>query len=334
MLRLKLNIDKLTTEMLDRVPDDYWKSETTTFLDPAAAGGQILTAIEDRLRQYGHSDENISRRVFGYFKSKFYLKIAKKRNNLVGDLNVTKFLENPMKHFNVIIGNPPFQKNQSNPNAKGKGLWPKFWEKSLNQADIVCMISPTSWMTPTGTPITHNGKRLRLWDVFDNYTSYANVDTVKEHFPGVGSSFGYIFVDKSGSDGLKFSTPLSKIWQDVRFRPVSNTKMDEISKHISTENNIQSIAELSHAGRSRGKSRLILQRNSSPNQMEKKSWIIDADVDHYDRYDDSNYIFIHTDEPERVLNRLLETKDVWCVQNFGLRWSGYLSMHALKYIKL
>ena len=334
MLRVKLEFDELINEMLDKIPEDYWKSENATFLDPAAAGGQILTAIENRLRKYGHSDENISNRVSGYFKSKFYSEIAKNRNKLVSNRNVARFLEEPMKHFDVIIGNPPFQKNQKNPNAKGKGLWPKFWEKSLEHADKIILITPSTWISASGTKIRYKNKSQKLWDIFDQYSSYADVDNVQRHFPKIGSSFGYVYVDKSGSDGLKFSNPLPKIWQDVGFRPTYTTNMDEIAKNLCMENNLQSISEFSHTGRSRGKSRVVIQRNSSPNQIEQKSWIIDAERDYTERFDNDNYIFIHTDEPERVLNRLLEIKNIWTVQSTGLRWNGYISAPALKYIKL
>jgi hypothetical protein len=331
MLRLKLNIDKLTTEMLDRVPDDYWKSETTTFLDPAAAGGQILTAIEDRLRQYGHSDENISRRVFGYFKSKFYLKIAKKRNNLVGDLNVIKFLKDPMKHFDVIIANPPYQDSST---KTLKGLWPAFWEKSLNQSDIVCMITPTTWINPAGTSIFHNGEKKRLWEVFEQYKSYADIDNVAEHFGSVGSSFGYVIVDKRSKQGLEFSGGISEIWKSKKCRPQDKSSLSEIENHIHDTNNIDSIStKICRTGKSIGCKRIAIQMLASPNQVVDRIYKIDESEDVSHKYRNDNHIFIHTDDIERVYDALIRHKNIWSVQG-KLRWTAYNSMQALKMLKI
>ena len=64
--RLKFNIEVLVEEILDQIPEHVWLGDTTTFLDPAIGGGQFVVAIERRLRKYGHSSENIAKRVFGY----------------------------------------------------------------------------------------------------------------------------------------------------------------------------------------------------------------------------------------------------------------------------
>lgn len=69
--RLKFPIEPLVVQMLDQLPEDVWKSTTTTFLDPAMGGGQFLVEIQRRLRAAGHSDDNISERMYGCEKTFF-----------------------------------------------------------------------------------------------------------------------------------------------------------------------------------------------------------------------------------------------------------------------
>ena len=54
--RMKFEIEALVEEMLDQLPETVWTSNSTTFFDPAIGGGQFVRAIEQRLRERGHSD--------------------------------------------------------------------------------------------------------------------------------------------------------------------------------------------------------------------------------------------------------------------------------------
>ena len=69
LIRLRADLDELVEEMLDLLPQKYFKSKTATFLDPAMGSGQFVSAIEKRLRDNGHDDENIAKRVYGFEKS-------------------------------------------------------------------------------------------------------------------------------------------------------------------------------------------------------------------------------------------------------------------------
>ena len=62
--RLKFEINPLIEEMLGKIPEEMFTSSDTTFADLQMGGGQFMVAIIDKLRSYGHSDENISQRVF------------------------------------------------------------------------------------------------------------------------------------------------------------------------------------------------------------------------------------------------------------------------------
>lgn len=155
--RLKFEISPLVKEMLDQLPSAVWSSSTTTFLDPSMGGGQFLVEIERRLRASGHSDENISARVFGCEKNKLRVNYAKNNKKLVSkNLHISNFLNQDwgdMK-FDVIVGNPPYQSDGKLSRLGSRGetsLWPSFVTKSLESlkpSGYLAMIHPTSWRKP------------------------------------------------------------------------------------------------------------------------------------------------------------------------------------------
>ena len=112
--------------------------------------------------------------------------------------------------FSVVIGNPPFQSSANVVDSVYVSLWTRFWSKAFSLVEskgVVSLITPTTWMAPTGDLKRQeevNGHD-RLWNVFSDYTSVADVDSVEKHFPGVGSSFGRVLVDTEGTDGLSFT---------------------------------------------------------------------------------------------------------------------------------
>lgn len=190
----------LVKVILDDLPESFWVSDSTTFFDPAIGGGQFVSEIERRLRTYGHSDENIHKRVFGFEHSMFLINTAVNMHKLVGQYvkkSYEKYLEmeeNTMK-FDVVIGNPPYQ------DAKGQNtLYPKFYAKAVKLVKtdgVVAMITP-----PAIIP--------GLWGVKDPdgikmpdpiaIEKLVVGDKVKKHFNGVASEFCYFILRNAKSD--------------------------------------------------------------------------------------------------------------------------------------
>ena len=155
IFRLKMEIASLVNEMVSKLPDTLFLSDSTTFLDPSMASGQYVAAIEQRLRKHGHSDENIKSRVFGVEKNMLRVNYAIKKNKLVGTYSVDKndvpsILICNMK-FDCIVGNPPYQRKVGP--TKSEPIWQLFVEnsiKTLVDGGYLCFVHPSGWRNVDG----------------------------------------------------------------------------------------------------------------------------------------------------------------------------------------
>lgn len=209
LTRATIEIKVLVDEMLDKLPKEIWVSDTSTFLDPAMGGGQFVIEIERRLHEVGHSDENISSRVFGYEKNILVVNTVVSKNKLLGQYSVADFLskETNMK-FDVVVGNPPFQ--DGNRKDEASKLWPQFVKNSYEiSADngFIAMICPNNWMQPTADIGKGDSKKsVNIFsDIFKkNNLLYANIDSnnlQKTFFQGVGSTFSYFILQRCAYTG-------------------------------------------------------------------------------------------------------------------------------------
>jgi len=154
IFRLKMEIASLVNEMVSKLPETLFLSDSTTFLDPSMASGQYVAAIEQRLRTHGHSDENIKSRVFGVEKNMLRVNYAIKKNKLVGTYSVDKndvpsILICNMK-FDCIVGNPPYQNGTDKNSGSSDKLWMEFVKKSilsLEKNGYMCIVHPIGWRT-------------------------------------------------------------------------------------------------------------------------------------------------------------------------------------------
>lgn len=146
--RLKFDIIELANEMLDQLDPSLFERKDTTFLDPAIAGGQMLRAVEDRLRACGHTDENISKRVFGVYENLLHIGFARKKNNLACQIIDHNIITEKGMKFDVTIGNPPFSLvNKKGGRGRGKDLYPDFYRNAITNSDVVAMIMPNTQQT-------------------------------------------------------------------------------------------------------------------------------------------------------------------------------------------
>jgi type I restriction-modification system DNA methylase subunit len=210
--RIKFDIDALVNDILDQFPIKTWKSTTTTFLDPAIGGGQFIRDIEKRLRDAGHSDENIAGRVYGCESSKLNVQYAKNKQfarnkyKLVATLSVGDFLKTDfgIMRFDNVVGNPPFQNGDTD--SGNFVLWPQFVKKAhrlLSDDGILAMITPQTWASNRLVPSDRSqiAATIRRDVLSRGYVKHVDF-SIGKYFPGVGSTFSYFILENKKQDKL------------------------------------------------------------------------------------------------------------------------------------
>jgi hypothetical protein len=182
--RLKFDIGELIEEQFSKFPIYIWESENTTFCDLQMGGGQFIQKIVEWLRKFGHSDENIRRRVFGFSENPFYLGYVMSNPFLIGTFGVYK--EDINMKFNVIVSNSPYQ-IQVGPN-KTEPIWDKFVKKSFEltkDGGYISLIHPAGWRNVSG----------RFTDIRDlllsNQLEYLSIHNEKDGLKVFGAETRY-----------------------------------------------------------------------------------------------------------------------------------------------
>lgn len=220
--RLKFDINTVVDQILDQLPTSIWISTTTTFLDPAIGGGQFVSKIEQRLRDAGHSDENIASRVFGYEDNEIRINYAVNKHKLKGNYAVKKFIEEKIDmKFSAVVGNPPYSLagNKTSKKGRAKNLYPDFYKKAVEIADTVAMIVPDTHRQhiPFNNFIRKNTNKILPIDdsVFD-----------------VNISTWCLIKDNSGTNVDHIE------WADLHEIPEQKVKWAKGKINVTTENNL------------------------------------------------------------------------------------------------
>ena len=176
--RLKTNMDGLVNQILDRIDPKYFESKESTFADPSMGGGQFIKAVEERLREHGHSDANISKRVTGFAENLLDIGWAKQTHGLVGNLTTDEYLEKEMK-FTVTLGNPPFseiaQGVEGAKITKQNPIYHRFFEKAAECSEVVAMICPKTEYAKRGFIVEYNSLINKHAQVIKDCSEYFNV---------------------------------------------------------------------------------------------------------------------------------------------------------------
>ena len=186
--RLKFDLSELANEMLDELPVSLFESKTTTFYDPSIGGGQFIKAVEERLKEYGHSDSNINKRVYGTAETLLDIGFARSKNELLATITTEDLTESDMK-FDVPLGNPPFQTpGDKEKKARKYNLWSEFTTSWMGrEPKHMAFVLPDGW-TASGSPIFEEMRDFGLRKV--------NIGECGRHFPGIGIGFTYVILER------------------------------------------------------------------------------------------------------------------------------------------
>jgi tRNA1(Val) A37 N6-methylase TrmN6 len=210
-----------------------------TVLDPSCGRGEFLVGIAKRMMAAGNND--VLSHLYAADTSNLNLQVTKKRlehlarthgtqstlefSNLIHYNDVKElFTSIGDMRFDVIIGNPPFQRNDIA--AKRWTLWEPFVEKSLETADHVAMVVPQSLTSPG-----------RMFEMVREKCKVLNID-VSKHF-NISSTFCYFVADiKSEISVTSIITSDGVYEADLRSLPflpieINGDSMDKLKKLMS-----------------------------------------------------------------------------------------------------
>ena len=152
----------LVDEMLDKLPVELWLDPTLTWLDPAMGSGNFLIRVSDRLMEglaAAIPDEADRRKhimeqmVYGVelqpknvMIASMFLDPESQYETHLACADSLKFDFWDMK-FDVVVGNPPYQKEDGGHSRSSKPIYHTFVYKSQElSARYVLMITPSRWM--------------------------------------------------------------------------------------------------------------------------------------------------------------------------------------------
>jgi hypothetical protein len=165
--------------MLDRIPPHLWHDPAKKWLDPAAGFGNFPMIVYARLMtglatHPDYIDKDPAERSRHIIRHMLYMvefnpESCTRIREIFGssaNLSYSSFLDpfgpttftDGTTQFDVIVGNPPFNADQSHEGKKGGGsnLWPKFVEKSLcnkegallREEGYLLFVHPALWRKP------------------------------------------------------------------------------------------------------------------------------------------------------------------------------------------
>jgi len=212
-------------EMINKIPDNFWRRNTIKILDPCCGCGNFPMVIYFKLIKY-HTKEYILKHIL-YFND-----INTSRLNILQSvfnhkLNIYKedFLTlMPEYSFDLIVANPPYAKLLPNGKraSKNHNLIGAFIEKSLtllNSNGYLMYLTPDNWMS-------YADRNTLISTITSLQIHYINIHTAKKYFKKIGSSFVWYLIEKTPSYK---SIEIEGIWKKNLYNDVVSS---EIRRYI------------------------------------------------------------------------------------------------------
>jgi hypothetical protein len=242
--RLKFDLSDTISTMIGYIPESVWANQTTTFCDFEMGGGQFIKAVVDKLKLYGHSDENIQNRVFGFSDNELYLAYVM-GSDIIGTFDIYKEKKHSNMKFDVIVGNPPYQL-QVGPN-KTETIWDKFVIKSFNHLKddgYLTFVHPSGWRNVDGKYKDIQRK------ILSKNLIYLEIHNEKDGLKTFGAETRYdVYVLQNSNTThtdttIKFQDNTEKLVNIIGLEFIPNSDFDLVSSLVA-KNNEESV-ELIH----------------------------------------------------------------------------------------
>ena len=140
----------IINKMLDKLPPQVWHNPHLTWLDPCAGFGNFHIEVYKRLIKNIPHDTVIRQLYFVEINPQSIEKIKKFFGNHINIINLDIFKYQPPMKFDIVLGNPPYQKNKVHYGGSGV-LYHKYTSKCLKLLKLcgyLLWIIPVGWKRP------------------------------------------------------------------------------------------------------------------------------------------------------------------------------------------
>ena len=181
-------------EMINKIPDNFWKSKNIKILDPCCGCGNFPIVIYFKLIKYHDKDHILSNMLYFNDTNRDRLNCLKKVFNYKLNIYNQDFLNFDCKiKFDLIVANPPYAKllPSGKRASKNHNLIGSFIEKSfeiLNPNGFILYITPDNWMS-----FANRNKLIKK--LTQKQIIYINIHIAKKYFKKIGSSFVWYLIE-------------------------------------------------------------------------------------------------------------------------------------------
>jgi len=206
----KLNIDKSTykssndeptpidciSEMISKIPNDLWKKNDLSILDPCCGNGNFSIPIIFELLKY-HNKQTILEQIMEFndinedrLENVRKVFCSEKYNLQITNHDFITF--NSQKKYDLIVANPPYAKLLENGKraSKNHNLIKDFIEKALSQLKpygYLLFITPDNWMS-------YADRNVLIEIITSLQIIHLDIHTAKKYFKKIGSSFTWYII--------------------------------------------------------------------------------------------------------------------------------------------
>jgi methylase of polypeptide subunit release factors len=188
-------------EMIDKIPENFWKKTNLQILDPCCGNGNFYIPILFKLLKY-HTKKEILENIL-YFNDINKERLDNVKNvffsqNYSLQISNEDFLKsNKFKKYDLIVANPPYAKILENGkrSSKNHNLIKDFIEKSLSYLKpngYLLFITPDNWMS-------YANRNKLIETITSLQIIHLDIHSAKKYFKKIGSSFTWYLIENTPS---------------------------------------------------------------------------------------------------------------------------------------
>jgi methylase of polypeptide subunit release factors len=189
------------SEMISKIPDDLWKKNELSILDPCCGNGNFFIPIMFELLKY-YDKKTILEEILEFndinesrLENVRKVFCSEKYNLQINNNDFITFHNS--KKYDLIVANPPYAKLLENGKrtSKNHNLIKDFIEKALSQLKpngYILFITPDNWMS-------YADRNLLIETITSLQIIHLDIHSAKKYFKKIGSSFTWYIIQNCAS---------------------------------------------------------------------------------------------------------------------------------------